>query len=115
MLRPWVERAVKKAYNAAKTHHGAFAKNMLGLELADQLSRVVPSVLGNDRGQLSEEQKSQLHQMTMRDEFRVFKVKPQQMEMRDHLRAFAKLDMALASLPGVTLANSSTALFGSRI
>ena len=35
--------------------------------------------------------------------------------MRDHLRAFAKLVMALASLPGVTLANSSTALFGDGI
>merc|ERR1719295_2519781 len=34
--------------------HGAFAKNMLGLELADQLSRVIPSVLSNDGGQLSE-------------------------------------------------------------
>ena len=31
--------------------------------------------------------------------------------MRDHLRAFAKLVIALDSLPGVTLANSSTALF----
>ena len=29
----------------------------------------------------------------------------------DHLRAFAKLVMALDSLPGVTLASSSTALF----
>ena len=35
--------------------------------------------------------------------------------MRDHLRAFAKLVMALDSLPGVTLANSSTALFESRM
>ena len=69
-----LQKLTKKACNAAKTHHGAFAKNMLGLELADQLSRVVTSVLGNDGRQLSEEQKSQLHQMTMGDEFRVVKV-----------------------------------------
>ena len=45
--------------DVAKTHHGAFAKNMLGLQLADQLSGVIPSVLSNDGGQLSVRQKSQ--------------------------------------------------------
>ena len=45
-----------KKLRAAKNYHGTFAKNMLGLELADQLSRVIPSVLSNDRGQLSGKQ-----------------------------------------------------------
>ena len=46
----------KRSKLPQKTYHGAFAENMLGLELADQLSRVVPSVLGNDGGQLSGKQ-----------------------------------------------------------
>ena len=38
----------------AVTYHGALAKDVLGLQLADQLGRVISSVLCDDGGQLSE-------------------------------------------------------------
>ena len=57
MFRPWVREV--KILNKSKDrqkYHGALAENMLGLQLADQLSGVITSILGNDGRQLSEKQ-----------------------------------------------------------
>ena len=43
----------------AVPYHGALAKDVLGLQLADQLGRVISSVLCDDGGQLSEKEGSQ--------------------------------------------------------
>ena len=58
MFRPWVREVKILKKDKIEKYHGALAENMLGLQLADQLSGVITSILGNDGRQLSVKQKN---------------------------------------------------------